>query len=76
MDILRSTSSRVEEDVDARMYPCGTTMESRTHIVEVEIYKEERDALEEVRKLDESDMKVRGRLERSENTIAILGRRR
>ena len=35
------------------MCPCGTTTESRTHIVgEREIYKEERDALEEMRKLD------------------------
>ena len=44
----RYTSSR-EEDVVAHMCPCGTTMESRTHIVgEREIYKDERDALEEV----------------------------
>ena len=38
------------------MCPCGTTTESRTHIVlvgECEIYKKERDALEEeMRKLD------------------------
>ena len=45
------------------MCPCGTTMESRTHIVgECEIYKEERDALEkEMRKLDEFDMVEFGR---------------
>ena len=37
-----------EKDVAANMCPCGTTLESRTHIVgECEIYKEERDALEE-----------------------------
>ena len=38
----RYTSSREEEDVDAHVCPCGTTMESGTHIVgECEIYKEE-----------------------------------
>ena len=31
------------------MCPCGTTIESRTHVVgECEIYKEERDVLEEM----------------------------
>ena len=41
------TSSR-EEDVATNMCPCGTTIESRTHIVEeCEIYKEERNVLEE-----------------------------
>ena len=39
------------------MCPCGTTIESRTHIVECKIYKEERDALVEIRKLDVCDMK-------------------
>ena len=35
------------------MSPCGTTIESRTHIVgECHTYKEERGALEERRKLD------------------------
>ena len=38
----RYTSSR-EEDVDTNMCLCGTTIESRTHIVgECGIYKEER----------------------------------
>ena len=41
----RYTSSR-EEEVVTHMSPCGTTMESRTHIGgECEIYKEERDVL-------------------------------
>ena len=41
-----------------------------------EIYKEERDALEEeMRKLDVRDMEEFGRLESSEKTIAILGDR-
>ena len=40
---------------------------------ECEIYKEERDALEDVRKLDVSDMEKFGRLESSEKTTAILG---
>ena len=54
-------------------FPCGTTTESRTHIVEeCEICKEERDALEEMRKLDVRDMEEFGRLESSEKTIAIL----
>ena len=58
------------------MCPCGTTIESRTHIVEGEAYKEERDALEEgMRKLDVCDTEGLGRLESSEKTIAILGDR-
>ena len=59
------------------MCPCGTTIESRTHIVgECEIYKEERDALEEeMRKLDVCHMEELGRLESNEKTIAILGDR-
>ena len=44
------TSSREEEDVATNMCPCSTTTESRTHIVgECEIYKKERDALEDNR---------------------------
>ena len=60
-----------------KMCPCGTTIESRTHIVaECEIHKEERDALEEeMRKFDVRDMEEFGRLESSEKTIAILGDR-
>ena len=70
----RHTSSREEEDVATNMCPCGTTIESRTHIVgECETYKEERDALEEMRKLGVCVMEEFGRLESSENTIAILG---
>ena len=39
------------------MCPCGTTTESRAHTVgECKIYKEERDALEEMGKLDGCDM--------------------
>ena len=42
------TSCREEEDMDARMCPCGTTIERRTHIIgKCELYKEERDALQE-----------------------------
>ena len=69
------TSSR-EEDVATHMCPCGTTKESRTHKVGgCGIYKEELDALEEMRRLDVCDMQEFGRLERSEKTIAILGNR-
>ena len=51
------TSSRVAEDVATNMCPCGTTIESRTHIVgEREICKKERDALEEMGKSDVCDM--------------------
>ena len=43
----RYTSSRVEEE-DAQTCPCGKPRESRIHIVaECELYKEERDILEE-----------------------------
>ena len=42
---------------------------------ECEINKEQRDALEEMRKLDVSDMEEFGRLATSEKTIAILGDR-
>ena len=54
--------------------PCGTTIESRIHIVgECEIHMEERDALEEgTRKLDVCDMEEFGRLETCEETIDIL----
>ena len=57
--------------------PCGTPVESRTRIVgECEIFKEERDALEEeMRIVDVCDMEEFGRLESSEKTIAILGDR-
>ena len=47
-----------------------------THIVgECEIYKEERDALEELRKLNVCDMEELCRLESSDKTIAVLGDR-
>ena len=52
-----------EEDVATHMCPCGTALESRTHIAgECETYKEDRDALEEMRKLDTCDMDEFGRL--------------
>ena len=62
--------------MDTHGCPCGTTIESWTHIVlECEIYKEERGVLEEMRKLDESDMEKFDRLESSEKTIVIQGDR-
>ena len=56
----RYTSSREEEDVTTNICPCGTAIESRTHIVgECEVYKE--DALEEgMKKLDVCDMEEFG----------------
>ena len=70
----RYSSSREEEDVATNMCPCGTTIEGRTHTVgESEMYKEERDALEEeMSKLDVRDVEEFGRLESIEKTIAIL----
>ena len=60
----------------ANMCPCGTTIESRIHLLgECEIYKEKRGALEEMRNFDGCDIKEFGRLESSEKTIAILGDR-
>ena len=63
--------------MDAHMCPCGATIESRTHIVGgYEIFKEERDVLEEeMNKLDECGMEEFGRLDNSEKTISILGDR-
>ena len=62
-----------EEDVATKMCPCGTTIQSRTHIVgECEISKKERDALV-MRKLDGCDKEEFRRLEISEKTITILG---
>ena len=63
--------------MDAHTCPCGTTMESRTHIIwECEICNEERDVfVEEMREYDECKMEEFGRLESSEKTIAILGDR-
>ena len=61
------------------MCPCGKAVESRTQIVGgCEIYKEERDVLEEeMRKIDECDTEKFGTLDinSSEKTIAILGDR-
>ena len=73
----RYTSSPGEEDVAANMCPCGTTIESRTHIIgEREIYKEERDALKpEMRKFNVCYMEKFGRLESSEKTAVISGDR-
>ena len=64
--------------MDAHMCPCGTTIESRAHVVgECEINKEERDVLEgEMRRYDGCDMEEFGRLKSGEKTIAILGDRR
>ena len=58
------------------MCPCGKAVESKTHIVgECEIYKEDLDVLEEMRKMDECGMETFGTLDSSEKAIAILGDR-
>ena len=71
------TSGREQEEVDAQRGPCGKAIGSRTHIVgECEIYKEERDVLqEEMREIDECDMEEFGTLDSSEKTVAIPGDR-
>ena len=63
-----------------RLRPCiieyTQVVESRTQrLGECETYKEERDVLEEMRKLDEGGMDKFGTLDSSEKTIAILGDR-
>ena len=51
----------------AQLCPCGTAIRSRTHIVgECEAYKEERDVLEEMRKIDGCDMEKFSTLDSSE----------
>ena len=69
----RYTISREEEEVDAQMCPCGKPIESRSHIVgECEMYKEERNVLEEeTREIDECDMEKFGALDSSDQTNAI-----
>ena len=58
------------------MCPRGKAVESRTRIVgECEMYKEERDVLEEMSKIDECNMEKFGTLDSSEKTIAIRGDR-
>ncbi|MEP2037814.1 MAG: hypothetical protein ABJI72_14510 [Parasphingorhabdus sp.] len=73
----RYTSSREEGEVGAQVCPCGKAIESRTHIVsECEIYKTERDVLEEeMRETDECEMEEFNTMNSSEKTIAILGDR-
>ena len=54
--------------------PCGKAVKGRTHIVgECEIYKEKRDVLEEMRKIDEFEMENFGTLDSSKKRIAIPG---
>ena len=73
----RYTSSLEEEEIDAQRYPCGKSIESRTHIVgEREMYKEKRYMLEEeMRRMYECDMEGFGALDSSEKPIDILGAR-
>ena len=69
----RYASSR-EEDKIAQMCPCGKAVKIRTRIVgECEIHKEERDVLEEMRKIDEFEMENFGTLDSSKKRIAIPG---
>ena len=73
--IKRYTSSSREGE-DAQMCPCGKAVHSLTHIMEeCDIYKEERDVLEKMRKIDECGMEKLSTLDSSEKTIDILGDR-
>ena len=70
------TSSREKEDEDAQKCPCGEAVESRTQMLGgCEVYKEERDMLQEMRKIDVWDMEKFGTLDSSEKAISILGGR-
>ena len=52
-EIGRPRTNSREEEEDAQMFPCGKAVESRTHIVGgCEICKEERNVLQEMRKID------------------------
>ena len=58
-----NTSNRVDEEVDAKNCPCCKAIESRSRLeIESEIYKEERDVLdEEMWEVNEGGMKLFGR---------------
>ena len=69
-------TSREEEEVDAQICSCHEAIENRTHMLrKSELYKEERDMSEDMKKIDGCDMKESGTLDRSEKTIAVLGDR-
>ena len=60
---------------DAQNYPCGNADESRTHTVgERKLYKEERNLLEEMRKIDGYGMEKFGTFVTREKTTAVLGK--
>ena len=82
----RCTGGRREEEENAQVFHCGKAAESRTHIVgECEPYNEERDVLQEMRKMDECGMEKFGTLtitskyfeviDISEKVIPVLGDR-
>ncbi|CAM9590179.1 unnamed protein product [Sphacelaria rigidula] len=68
-------TGRGEEDVDAHYCRCCKSIESKTHIVrKCELYKEERDVLEEeIGKLHKCDTIKFGTSCSSGKTIAVLG---
>ena len=72
----RYTSRRREEEEDRHTCPCGKSEESRPHIVgECELYRKEREDLEEEMRQRGCDMDKFGKLDNSEKTIAIIGDR-
>ena len=59
----RCTISREEEEIDAQIFPCSKSIERIHKVGECEMYKEERDLLEEeMREIDECDVEKFGTL--------------
>ncbi|CAB1099916.1 unnamed protein product [Ectocarpus sp. CCAP 1310/34] len=72
----RYSSRRREEEEDRQTCPCGKSEESRPHIVgECELYRKEREDLEEDMRQRGCDMDKFGKLDNSEKTIAVIGDR-
>ena len=65
--IKRYTSSREEEEEHTQRCPCGNADERRAHILgECELFKEERNVQEEMKKIGECNMEKFGTLDGSE----------
>ncbi|CAB1096278.1 unnamed protein product [Ectocarpus sp. CCAP 1310/34] len=72
----RYSSRRREEEEDRQTCPCGKSEESRPHIVgECELYRKEREDLEEDMRQRGCDMDKFGKLDNSEQTIVVIGDR-
>ncbi|CAB1100395.1 unnamed protein product [Ectocarpus sp. CCAP 1310/34] len=72
----RYSSRRREEEEDRQTCPCGKSEEIRPHIVgECELYRKEREDLEEDMRQRGCDMDKFGKLDNSEKIIAVIGDR-